>query len=58
VIAPHIHDLGVAFLQFLEHDADETRVRFGPVAAAPELPAVDDVAVEDQFVAADVSGGK
>jgi hypothetical protein len=43
------------FLQFLEDDADEARVRLLPTAAALKLPAVDDVAIEDEFLAAHVT---
>ena len=55
VITAQIHDLGVAFLQFLEHDAHEARVRLRPVAGTGQLPAVDDVAIEDQSFAARVT---
>ncbi len=39
----------------LQHDADEPRVRLGPLPGAAQLPAVDDVAVEDQLRAARVA---
>jgi len=45
----------VSFFEFLEDDADEAGVGFGPTAAALEGPAVDDVAVQDEFFAADVA---
>ena len=55
VIAAEVDDLRVFFLEFFQYDADEARVGFGPTAPALELPAVDDVAVEDEFFAAHVT---
>ena len=55
VIAAQINDLRVALFQFLEDDADEARVGLGPLPGAAQLPAVDDVAVEDELLAADAA---
>ena len=55
MVAAHVDDFGVFFFQFFENDADEARVRFLPTAAALKLPAVDDVAVENEFLAAHVT---
>jgi len=55
VVAAYVDDLGVFFLQFFEYNADEACVGFGPAASALELPAVDNIAVEDKFLAADVA---
>src|ERR1022692_780153 len=43
-----------AFVHPLQHDSDEVGVRLRPLPVSPQLPAVDDVAVQDEFLAADV----
>ena len=55
VIAAEVNDLGVTLLKFLQDDADEAGVCLGPLPGAFELPAIDDVAVEDEFLAADMT---
>ena len=55
VVAAQVDHLRVAFFHVFEDDADETRVGVVPLAAAHELPAVNDVAVEDELLAADVA---
>ena len=55
VVSAEVDDLGIALLQFLEDDADEARVSLSPLTGAFELPSVDDVTVEDKFLAADVT---
>ena len=54
VVAPKVNDLRAPLLHFLEHNAHETRVRLLPAPTTPQLPSVDDVAVEDQLVAPDM----
>ena len=54
MVAADVDDLGAALLEHLEDGADETGVGVGPAAGAAQLPAIDDVAVEDEFFAADV----
>ena len=55
VVAADIHHLGIALFEHLEDDADESRVSLGPVAGPPQLPAVDDIAVENELLTADVA---
>ena len=55
VVSAEVDDLGIALLQFLEDDADEARVSLSQLTGAFELPSVDDVTVEDKFLAADVT---
>src|SRR5580658_1434250 len=55
MVAPEVHDLRVALLEHLQNDADEVGVGLGPLAVSLQLPAVDDVAVEDELLAADVA---
>src|ERR1039457_4387829 len=54
VVSPEVHDLRVPLLEHLQHDSDEVGVRLRPLPVSPQLPAVDDVAVQDEFLAADV----
>jgi len=52
VIATQIDDLGVFFLHYFQHSADDATVAILPTAASAQGPAIDDVAVEHEFFAA------
>ena len=58
VVSPEVHDLGVALLEHLQDDPDEVGVGLRPLAVALELPAVDDVPIQDQLLAAHDGEGK
>jgi hypothetical protein len=48
MISPQIDDIGPSLVDFLQNKADKAGVLARPAALAPEGPAVDDIAVEDE----------
>jgi len=55
MVAAQVDHLGPTLLKFLEDDANEARVGLGPLSGAFELPAVDNISIEDELLAADVA---
>jgi len=55
VVAAEVDDLRVPLLEHLQDDADEVRVGLRPLAVALQLPAVDDVSIQYQLLAAHVA---
>ncbi len=53
VVAAKVDDLGFLFFRHLEDFADDAAVAGEPFGAAFEGPAIDDVAVKDEFFATD-----
>ena len=54
MIAAQIDDLGVFFLHFFQHRADDTTVAILPTASSTQRPAIDDVTIEHELAALDV----
>ena len=55
MIPAQVDDLGAVLLGFLEDEAEEPGVLDGPLSPFLEVPAVDDVAIHDEFFAVDVT---
>lgn len=54
MVAAQVNHFGLSLLGFLKDRADELCVLSRPLCASPQLPAVNDVTIEDQLLGAGV----